>query len=151
MKIAIFLFFLGLTLVWPTAPQMRASAQELSVAEGTALDLSLEDAVARALAENPTLRAQQATAEARAQLPLQASPAFLPSLSLALQGMRTTDPVAAFGLKLRQENFQAEDLSLDALNRPEAYSGYNATAMVQLPLLVPKGLYGFAAARNAAE
>ena len=107
------------------------------MAEGTAMDLSLEEAVARALAANPSLRAQQATAEARAQLPLQASPAFLPSISLGLQGMQTTDPVGVFGMKLRQENFQAEDLSLEALNRPGAYSGYNATAMVQLPLLVP--------------
>jgi outer membrane protein TolC len=70
---------------------------------------------------------------------------------LGLQGVKTTDPVAVFGLKLRQENFAAEDLALDALNRPDAYSGYNATATVQLPLLAPEGLYGFQAARKAAE
>lgn len=115
------------------------------------MELSLDEAVIRALGANPTLRAQQAAAEARAQLPLQASSAFLPSVSLGLQGMRTTDPVVAFGLKLRQENFQAQDLSLDALNRPDAYSGYHATATVQVPILAPEGLYGFAAARKAAE
>jgi outer membrane protein len=115
------------------------------------LRLSLEEAVSRALEANPTLLAQEARAEARAQLPLQASPAFLPSVSLGLQGMRTTDPVAVFGLKLRQENFAAEDLSLEALNRPDAYSGYNATATVQMPLLAPEGLFGFQAARKAAE
>jgi outer membrane protein TolC len=65
--------------------------------------------------------------------------------------MRTTDPVGVFGLKLRQENFAAEDLSLDALNRPDPYSGYNATATVQMPILAPEGLYGFQAARKAAE
>jgi len=113
--------------------------------------LSLGEAVSRALEANPTLQAQKAKAEARAQLPLQASPAFLPSVSLGLQGMRTTDPVCVFGLKLRQENFAAEDLSLDALNRPDAYSGYNATATLQMPILVPEGLYGFQAARKAAE
>ncbi len=37
--------------------------------------LTLEGAVARALEANPTLQAHQARAEARAQLPLQASPA----------------------------------------------------------------------------
>jgi len=135
----------------PMAPQVGAGAQELQARQEAVMELSLEAAVVRALDANPTLQAQRATAEARAQLPLQASQAFLPSLSLGLQGMRTTDPVAAFGLKLRQENFQAGDLSLDALNRPEAYSGYNATAMVQMPLLVPEGLYGYAAARKAAE
>jgi outer membrane protein TolC len=65
--------------------------------------------------------------------------------------MKTTDPVAVFGLKLRQENFAAEDLALDALNRPDAYSGYNATATIQMPILAPEGLYGFQAARKAAE
>lgn len=113
--------------------------------------LSLEDAVSRALEANPTLQAQEARAEARAQLPLRASPAFLPSVSLGLQGMKTTDPVGVFGLKLRQENFAAEDLSLDALNRPDPYSGFNATATIQLPILAPEGLYGFQAARKAAE
>ena len=113
--------------------------------------LSLDEAIARALEANPMLQAQEAKAEARAQLPLQASPAFLPSLSFGLQGMKTTDPVGVFGLKLRQENFAAEDLSLDALNRPEAYSGYNATATIQMPILAPEGLYGFQAAKKAAE
>jgi outer membrane protein len=113
--------------------------------------LSLAEAVDLALEVNPSLLAQRAKAEAKAQLPLQASPSFLPSLSLGLQSMKTTDPVAVFGLKLRQETFAAEDLSLDALNRPDAYSGYNASATVQMPLLVPEGIFGFQAARRAAE
>ncbi len=113
--------------------------------------LSMEVAIERALEANPTLRAQRAKADARAQLPLQATPAFLPSVSFGVQGMKTTDPVGVFGLKLRQENFAAEDLSLEALNRPEAYSGYNATATVQMPILAPEGLYGFQAAKKAAE
>lgn len=120
-------------------------------AQPDTLRYSLEDAVTRALEANPALQAQEAKAEARAQLPLQASPAFLPSLSIGIQGMKTTDPVGVFGLKLRQENFAAEDLSLDALNRPDAYSGYNSTATVQMPILAPEGIYGFQAARKAAE
>ncbi|MCJ7626784.1 MAG: TolC family protein, partial [Longimicrobiales bacterium] len=62
-------------------------------AQPDTLRLSLEEAVSRALEANPTLLAQEARADARAQLPLQASPAFLPSVSLGLQGVRTTDPV----------------------------------------------------------
>lgn len=126
----------------------------MAAAQGTPPDtvgLTLDAAVARALEANPTLQAHEARAEARAQLPLQASPAFLPSVSLGLQGMKTTDPVGVFGLKLRQENFAAEDLSLDALNRPDPYSGYNATASVQMPIFAPEGLFGFQAARKAAE
>lgn len=151
MKIAIFLSIVSLAGAPSGSPEgVGLPVGTPQVADST-LALSLEGAVSRALEANPTLRAQRATAEVRAQLPLEASQAFLPSVSLGLQGMRTTDPVAAFGLKLRQENFQAEDLSLDALNRPSAYSGYNATATVQMPLLAPEGLYGFAAARKAAE
>lgn len=115
------------------------------------IPLSMEEAVGLALRANPSLVAQKAKARAGAQLPLEATPAFLPSLSLDLQGVKTTDPVAVFGLKLRQENFAAGDLDLNALNRPDAYSGYNATATLQMPLLAPEGLFGFSAARKAAE
>jgi outer membrane protein TolC len=141
MKIAMFLL-IGAVQGTPT---------ESGVVLADTLRLSLEEAVTMALEANPRLQAHRAKAEARAQLPLQATPAFLPSLSLGLQGMKTTDPVAVFGLKLRQENFAGEDLALDALNRPAAYSGYNATATVQMPILAPEGLYGFQAARKAAE
>jgi outer membrane protein TolC len=151
MKIAIFLSFLSLSSVTYLVAEESTWDQPAPLRGDTVLALSLDDAVNRALEANPALRAQRATAEARAQLPLEASQAFLPSVSLGLQGMRSTDPVAAFGMKLRQENFQAEDLSLDALNRPDPYSGYNATASVVLPLLAPEGLYGYAAAKKAAE
>lgn len=163
MKIAIILSLAGMTTLAPLGPgkgvegqtvpetQISPESPEVSEVSPIRLSLSLEEAVALALEANPALRAQWAKAEARAQLPSQASPAFLPSLTLGLDGMRTTDPVAVFGLKLRQENFAAEDLDLDALNRPDAYTGYNATATVQMPILAPEGLYGFAAARKAAE
>jgi len=148
MKIAISLLISAALLAGAAGAGKDLVAQEASDAP---MALSLQAAIDRALEANPTLRAQQAKAEARAQLPLQASPAFLPSLELGLQGMKTTDPVAVFGLKLRQENFAAEDLALDALNRPDAYSGYNATATVEMPLLAPEGIFGFQAARKAAE
>jgi len=118
---------------------------------GDSLTLSVEEAVAMALESNPTLQAYEAKAEAKAQLPLQASPAFLPTLSIDMQSMKTTDPVAVFGLKLRQENFAMEDLALDALNRPDSYTGYNTTATIQMPILAPEGLFGFRAAQKAAE
>ena len=115
------------------------------------LRVSLLEAVEMAREGNQTLQAHEARAQMKAQLPLQASPAFLPSVSVGMQGMRTTDPVGVFGLKLRQENFAGEDLALDALNRPDAYSGFNTTATVQMPILAPEGLFGYQAAKKAAE
>jgi outer membrane protein TolC len=115
------------------------------------LRLSVRDAVRRAREQNPALLAQRATARAQAQAPLEASRAFVPNLQLGVSGLRTTDPVAVFGLKLRQENFAAQDLALDALNRPSAYSGFAVTGTVEVPLLVPEGLFGYQAARKGAE
>lgn len=112
--------------------------------------LSLADALERAHAANPTLRAERADARAAAAVALQATRAFLPSVSLDLNGMRTTDPVAVFGLKLRQGEFQAADLTLDALNAPAAYPGWSASAEVTQPLVALEGWYGYAAARRGA-
>jgi outer membrane protein TolC len=115
------------------------------------LRLSLAAAVERASESNPSLRAERAEARMAAEAPKEASRAFLPTLQLGVQGLRTTDPVAVFGLRLRQENFRMEDLGLDPLNRPAPYSGFNSSATVQLPIFAPEGLFGHAAARRAAE
>ena len=115
------------------------------------MSLSLADAVGRAHQANPALLAERAAARAHAQMPLEASRAFLPDLRFGVTGMRTTDPVAVFGMKLRQEDFAAQDLALDALNRPSAYDGFSSTATVELPLLAPQGIFGYQAARKGAE
>jgi outer membrane protein TolC len=104
----------------------------------------------RAREFNPTLRAEYADASAVAQGRLEASRAFLPNVRFDVQGIRSTDPVAAFGMKLRQENFAMDDLALDALNRPNPYSGFTSSVTVELPILAPEGLFGFSAARRGA-
>ena len=115
------------------------------------LALSLAHARARARADNPALRAERADARAAAQGPRETSRAYLPTINLGLDAVRSTDPVAVFGMKLRQENFAAEDLSLDALNRPAAYDDYAARVTVEQPLISLEGLYGHAAAGRAAD
>jgi outer membrane protein TolC len=113
--------------------------------------LSLQAAIDRALEANPSLIAQRASADAASALPQQASKAFLPSIDLGLMGVRTTDPVGVFGLKLRQGNFTMADFDIPALNNPDPYGGWEATATAQLPILAPEGLFGYAAARKAAQ
>jgi len=80
------------------------------------LELSLQAAIERAEKYNPTLRAERAESDIAAGRVQEATPAFLPSIGVDMGFLRTNDPVAVFGLKLRQGNFQAEDLGLDALN-----------------------------------
>jgi len=117
---------------------------------GDTVALSLDDAVARARAANPTLAAVRAEAEAAGEVALSATRGFLPTVELGLGGVRTTDPVGVFGLKLRQSGFTMGDLALDALNRPDPYGGYTSTATVTVPLLAPEGLFGHAGAKRAA-
>lgn len=114
-------------------------------------ELSLAEAVEKALSSNPALRAARADARFAAQQPLEASRAFLPSVRVDVMGMRTTDPVAVFGLKLRQANFAGQDLQLDPLNDPAAYGGFTTAATVEMPILAPEGLFGYTAARRAAS
>jgi outer membrane protein TolC len=124
----------------------------LLVAGGAdSLPLSLDDAVRRALEMNPALRAERADARGAGQMALAATRAFLPSVRAEAQGLRTTDPVAVFGLKLRQGGFAGGDLALNALNAPAAFGGFSTVLQLELPLLVPEGLFGYAAARRAGE
>jgi len=115
------------------------------------MSLSLAEAVERAHRANPALLAERAAARAQAQAPLEASRAFLPDVRFGVTGMRTTDPVAVFGMKLRQEEFTQQDLTLDALNRPSAYDGFSSMGTVELPLLAPQGIFGYQAAKRGAE
>jgi outer membrane protein TolC len=113
--------------------------------------VSLDAAVTRALEANPSLRAHRATAEAAGGMPLQGTRAFLPSITLDLAGVRTNDPVAVFGFKLRQGSFAQGDFDLGALNNPDPYGNWTSRAVVEQPILAPEGLYGYSAAKRAAD
>lgn len=112
--------------------------------------LTLAAARERALAANPALRAQRADARAAAAGPWEASRAFLPTVGADAQAVRSTDPVAVFGMKLRQGAFTAGDLALTALNQPAAYTDYTVRAVLEQPLVNLEGWYGHAAAGRAA-
>ena len=112
--------------------------------------LTLAAAQERALAANPTLRAQRADARAAAAGPWEASRALLPTITADAQALRSTDPVAVFGMKLRQGSFSAGDLALSALNQPAPYTDYTARVSVEQPLISLDGWYGHAAAGRAA-
>lgn len=122
----------------------------LGVAQPDTLALSLEAARARALDANPTLLAERAEARAAGTMTGTASRAFLPSIRAEVMGLRTNDPVAVFGMKLRQGVFAGGDLALDALNDPAAFGGFTSAAFVELPLIAPEGWFGYGAAGKGA-
>jgi outer membrane protein TolC len=113
--------------------------------------LSLAAAITQAQTGNPSLRAERAEARAAGQMPNEASTAYLPTITVDLVGLRTTDPVAVFGSKLRQGVFQASDFDLDELNNPDPYNSFNTVATIEQPLLVPEGWLGHKAANRGAS
>jgi outer membrane protein TolC len=122
----------------------RATAQE-------PLRLSLADALAQAAAANPRAvgaRWERAGREADA---LGASAAFLPQITVELGGLRTDEPVAVFGTKLRQGRFSQADFAIDALNFPRPVTDVSTVLSVEQPVFQPMELSGRRAARAGAE
>lgn len=87
--------------------------------------LSLDEAVAQAVARNPTLAAaraagRQADAETRV-----AQSSRLPQIQFSEAWQRSTQPVAGFGTLLNARRFTAADFAIDRLNRPGAVDGFS--------------------------
>lgn len=88
------------------------------------------------------LRVQAARAGARG------AGAFLwPSLALEAGAVRSDDPVAVFGAKLRQGRFGQADLAVDPLNHPDPVTDWTGGVAVRWALLDP----GRWASRDAAR
>ena len=118
------------------------------------LRLGITDALAAARSRNPAVLQARAERRARAADVLAGSAAFLPRLSAELGWLRSNDPVAVFGGRLRQGDFTAADFALDALNHPLPLSDVHTSVSVEQPLFQPEALLarraGQAAERAAA-
>lgn len=111
------------------------------------VDLSLREAVERARSRNVELRVAGARSDvARARARAAAAPLF-PRLDLESGWSRTTDPVGAFGTKLRQGGFGPDDLAFDALNDPDPVTDWSTSVVVRWSVASPERW----AARSAAE
>lgn len=90
--------------------------------------LTLDDAIAFAATANPDLAvasARQAEGSAGLQ---SARSALFPKVGASETFIDSTDPVFAFGARLRQGRFTASDLSLNNLNYPPATTDFTSTA-----------------------
>ena len=90
--------------------------------------LPLADAIAMAVASNPQVdvaKARQREANAGVQ---SARSALLPKIGASETFIDSTDPVFAFGARLRQGRFTAADLSLNNLNYPSPTADFTSTA-----------------------
>jgi outer membrane protein TolC len=96
----------------------------------------------------PTRIARGALEAARgqAEMPLAG---ILPSAALDLGAMRTTDPIAAFGTRLRQRAVTPAAFDPALLNFPAAITNYNVGLQLQAPVLNADAWAGRAAAGAA--
>jgi outer membrane protein len=113
--------------------------------------LSLEEAVGEARSNNyQVLIARDRLEEARGRN-LEAWRAYLPQLVVSEQFLRSTDPVAVFGTKLRQGIFTESDFDVDRLNHPDEIDNFATRVELTQPLLNLDAMFGKSAAGNAAK
>lgn len=99
--------------------------------------ITLQEAVAEALSGNASLA--EAELEVRAaRAGARGASAFLwPSLAAEAGVVRSDDPVAAFGTKLRQGRFTEADFEVGALNHPDAATDWTVGVGATWPVLDP--------------
>jgi outer membrane protein len=124
------LIMIWLLLSYPVAAQQR---------------LSLSDAVAQALENNPDL-AMDAPGRQAARSELKAARAgYLPRLDIEQSYLAGDNPVFVFGTLLTQQRFTAENFSLPSLNSPSPVNNLQTRATVQ------QNIWDFGRTRNMRE
>jgi outer membrane protein TolC len=124
----------------------------LPPAPAAAAPLTAQEAIRSAWGGNPALRAAASGVEGARQEARRASDGHLPTISLTARGVRTDEPMMAFGLKLDQGRIEAADFDPAKLNDPAAIGGWGASAAVQLPIYMGGRVSaGARAARAAAD
>ncbi len=96
--------------------------------------LSLQQAVAATLANNPDLRAAvagQRESDARAS---EARASYFPRVDFVEAWQRGNNPVFVFGSLLSQQRFTMANFALDALNHPDPLTNYHAAFSVDQPI-----------------
>lgn len=113
--------------------------------------LSLDEAIALALDGNADLAVAEARRDLASNQGRKAASPLWPQLALESGYVRSVDPVAVFGTKLRQGRFGPEDLDFAVLNNPEAIGDWSTALGLRWSILDPKIWAGRAAARHQAE
>ncbi|MDA0312066.1 MAG: TolC family protein [Gemmatimonadetes bacterium] len=100
-------------------PQSPLASQETR-------SITLQDALAIAASSGPGVSGAAALAEAARQGRRREAAGLLPEVGIEFGAMRTSDPVAAFGSRLRQGRFTAQDFAPELLNDPAALTDWSA-------------------------
>ncbi len=96
--------------------------------------LTLDQAIYRALKNNPGLKAADAKVEAADAGVLRSVSGFLPRVTASETWSRTDNPLMALGTKLNQEIVTPADFNPAVLNDPDIISNYNTRLAVIQPV-----------------
>ena len=110
----------------------------LLLAAGVALaaqePLTVAGAIQKAWTDQAGLKAGQAMVESRQAEAEGYRDLRLPTLTLNAHGIRTDEPMMAFGIKLNQARIGMADFNPLTLNHPDAVGAYGGSAVLQQPL-----------------
>lgn len=113
--------------------------------------LSLEEALKLAEENNLNIKGAEAKEAFAKGSYRMTNSVLLPGLSVSHTGIATSDPLSAFGFKLKQEIVSQADFDPASLNNPNEIENYSTKIEVQQPLLNMDGIYARKAARDQYE
>ncbi|HEX9010225.1 MAG TPA: TolC family protein [Holophagaceae bacterium] len=96
--------------------------------------MTVSDAIRKAWVDQAGLKAGQAMVDSRKAEAEGYRDLRLPTLTLQAQGVRTNEPMMAFGIKLNQARIGMADFNPLVLNHPDAIGAYGGSAVLQQPL-----------------
>jgi outer membrane protein TolC len=96
--------------------------------------LTLDQAMATAIRNNPGLKAADAQIEIAEAGVLKSASGFLPKVTVSETWSKTDNPLMVFGTKLNQEIVSQGDFNPSVMNQPEAISNYNTRIGVTQPV-----------------
>lgn len=128
-------------LVLAVAPR-PAAAQEL---------LTLDQAVAATLANNPDLEAARAGEREGVARAAEARAGYMPRLDLTEAWQRGDQPVFVFSSLLSQRRFTFANFAIDTLNNPDAVTNHRAALVLEQPLFDAGRLTAIRATRLGAR
>lgn len=108
--------------------------------------LTLDQAVAAALANNALMRAAKAGEREAAAHVEEARAGYLPRVDYIESWQRGNDPVYVFGSLLTEQRFTAANFDLGALNHPDPLTNHQGMFVVQQPIFDSARLAGIRSA-----
>jgi len=110
--------------------------------------LTLDEAIAKALEQNPATRASASARQEASERARQARAGWMPRLDVTETWQRGNQPVFVFGSILAQRNFTEANFAIPALNHPDPVSNFRTG--ISIEQLVFDGMRTRSANRSAA-